>query len=70
MILRQKCDTEGSNYSEGGSGHDIFACASKKKGSKIELFEQIEGIDKKGVHDVNRKVIVTEDFIQELANRL
>lgn len=70
MILRQKCDEEGSDFSDRGRNHEIYVCARKMEDERIELFEQIDGIEKEGVHDINRKVVVTEDFIRNLSDRL
>jgi len=70
MILRQKCDEEGSGFSDGGQGHEIWVCARRMENGKVELFEQIDEVEKEGVHNITRRVVVTEDFIKNLVDRL
>lgn len=70
MIIRQKCDEEGVDFSDEGEGHDIYVCARWNEDEKLELFEQIGGVDKEGIHDIHRRVVVTEDFIKQLAEHV
>lgn len=66
MLLRQKCDEEGSGFSDKGGSHDIYTVAEQTEDGKILLYEQIGNVDKKGPHSVTRKVIVDRDFIEKL----
>ena len=70
-LIREKCDEEGSDFSEEGDNHEIYVCARElKEKGKLKLFEQIDSVEKEGVHDINRRVIVTEEFIKKLADLL
>jgi hypothetical protein len=70
MLLRQKCDEEGSTFSDEGGSHDIYTVAEQTEDGKFLLYEQIGDVDKKGPHFANRKVIVDRDFIEELHKQL
>jgi len=69
MLLRKQCDNEGSYFSEGG-GHEIYTCAERREDGKILLYEQVGDVEKEGPHSITRKVVVDEEFIEELYNRV
>jgi len=70
MVFRQKCDEDGSDFSDEGEGHEIYVCAKKLEDDKYEVFEQIGGVDKEGIHDINRRLVVSKDFIENLADKI
>jgi hypothetical protein len=71
MLLREKVDEEGATFSDQGDGADIYLCAKPtEEEGKYVLFEQIGDVNKEGVHDVNRKVVVTREFIEDLHQKV
>lgn len=70
MLLRKKCDEEGSSFSDEGGSHDIYTVAERTEDGKILLYEQIGSVDKEGPHSVTRKVIVDRDFIEKLHEKI
>lgn len=70
MLLRKKCDTEGANFSGDGGDHEIYVCAERLENGKVQLYEQVDGVEKEGPHSITRKVVVDEEFIKELHDRV
>jgi hypothetical protein len=69
-FLRQKTDEEGADFDGTGGARDIYLCAEELEEGKYLLYEQIDGVDREGPHDINRKVVVTEEFIEKLNERV
>lgn len=70
MLLRKQCDTEGVDFDDTGDGLEIYVCAERQEDGKIQLYEQIEGVDKEGPHSITRKVIVDKEFVKKLNDKL
>lgn len=70
MPLRRKTDEEDVGFSNDSDGHEIYAVAEKGSGDRIHIYEQIEGVEKDGPHNITRQVVVNEDFVIELAEQL
>lgn len=71
MLLKQKVDEEGADFDDSGGGANIYLCAKPtEEEGKYLLYEQIGDVDKEGVHDINRKVVVTQEFIEELHEKI
>ena len=69
MILRRKVDSVDSQFS-GEPVQDVYLCAEKLEDGKIQLFEQYENSDKEGPHSITRRVIVDEEFVEDLYHQL
>lgn len=69
MILRRKCDSVDSNFTD-EEVREVFVCAEQKEDGSVELYEQYGGVDKEGPHAITRKVTVDRDFIKNLSEAL
>lgn len=69
MILRKKVSSVDSPFS-GEPVQDVYLCAEKLEDGKIQLFEQYSSSKKDGLHSITRKVIVDEEFVEDLYHQL
>jgi hypothetical protein len=70
MLLREKVDEEGSNFGDNNEGTPVYLCAEPIEEGKYLLFEQYGGFEKEKEHDINRKVVVTKEFIEKLHSKI
>jgi|APHM01.1.fsa_nt_gi hypothetical protein len=69
MILREKCDSVNSNFTD-EEIREVYVCAEQRDDGTVVLYEQYEGVEKEGPHSITRKVTVDKQFIELLSDKL